>query len=1561
MQTSVTDIGGCVEEMVSLLKLRHKLLSLGTAALTLASMAVFAPPASATDVEPTGLTAFSLKAGFLRVNSGLETEQFFDLTPGQPGVTQCNDGVDNNDAPPIGTGHDGLIDYPADPQCSSPLDDSELAAGFQPQESVVVAGTVAADGSISIPKNVRTSEAQARSLGGIYFPPGYVPDATLGALTAKFQPAPGSNVNTPATGSINVDTGAVAINIAVRIKLEGGSGLTALGDSCYIPSGNNGIPLNFTTGTTSPPGPNTPISGTPYSKINGRYTVVDNSFAVGTAGTCGPLGLANSSINSAFGLAAPAGRNAASFTFKAEPILNRIEQGPVANAGPNQFSHLGAEVTLDASESADPNEDPITSYSWTQTGGPEVELTGADTAHPTFTAPDDPASLSFEVTVTSQGGSDTDAVDVDVAFNVPPVANAGPDQSGLSVGTTATLDATGSTDANLDDLSYTWEQTGGPTVELSDVHAAKPTFTTPATGPTTLTFAVTVDDGFAGGTDTDSVDVNVIANQNPVPNPGPNQTGRTSGSTVTLDASGSTDPDGHALTYTWQQASGVPVNLSDIHAEKPTFVVPPAPDFVYPHSITFNVTAQDAFGGEATSTTPVSIQVVRTTPSITAVTRTPSGTVYSGDTVTLGATVNNPDGGTLAYTWSQASGRTTSLSATNVANPTFVVPPSGATPGTTSACTSGTGTTGPTSANCPRFSVVVTNTSTGSPASGSSTLGTYSSTAPGRPVANAGAPQNAAVNSTVTLNGTGSSQAQGHALTYQWSQTGGTPVTLSSTTDAQPTFTAPADPETLTFSLVVTDPQNPLVTSTTNQPVSNPATTTVTVKATAVDADAGPDQTGKTAGQTITLDGTNSFEPTNQPLQYTWEQIDGPAVTLSGADTAQPTFVAPPVTSPAGYTATFRLSVTNGGPEAGDSDTDEVSVSVVASTPTVTVSRAPSGTVFTGDTVTLTANITNPDGTDPGDYTYLWSQVSGRTTSLSSTTAANPTYVVPTSGSSATSACTSGTGSTSATSANCPRFQVVVTKTNTAKASTAAALAAYASTLPGRPTANAGAPQSVDGAELVTLHGSGTQAQGRTLTYAWTQTGGEPVTLSSSTAAEPTFTAPNVDTVLTFQLITTDPLNPVTSGSNQKTSVAATTTVTVTKVPLPVADAGEDQIVLVDEEVTLDGTGSTAAEERPFTYLWEQIGGPEVTLTGADTAQPTFTAPTLPTVLTFRLTVDDGLGSTSDTVDVTVTNNPPVANAGASQSVEGNSTVTLDGSGSNDPDGHTLSYLWEQTGGPAVTLSSDTADKPTFTAPLGPVTLNFRLTVDDGHGGTSSAMTSVTAGGTPGLDLGAELTGTVKGQNDYSSFSFKITNLGTVKRTVSNTDISVGAVRNGEPIDESEFVVATKSTTLKAGVSTSFTVKWNHGDTLDLGDLIDVNLCVLVPGDSAPDNNCGVVHSPTEELDLSAVTNLVAVRKGSTSNTHNVDMVNNGTTAVSPVRGSYFTLSIQVAGEDPVILTPKSVATTQLLPGASKRVGFVWTHPKYPVGTEITAIGCVVVPGNVSAQSCNTVEATVVP
>jgi hypothetical protein len=76
-----------------------------------------------------------------------------------------------------------------------------------------------------------------------------------------------------------------------------------------------------------------------------------------------------------------------------------------------------------------------------------------------------------------------------------------------------------------------------------------------------------------------------------------------------------------------------------------------------------------------------------------------------------------------------------------------------------------------------------------------------------------------------------------------------------------------------------------------------------------------------------------------------------------------------------------------------------------------------------------------------------------------------------------------------------------------------------------------------------------------------------------------------------------------------------------------------------------------------------------------------------------------------------VVNRPPVADAGADQTVEatgpGGAAVTLDGSGSTDPDGNPLQYTWTENGSPVATGVG-----PVVMLALGTHTLT--LTVDDG-------------------------------------------------------------------------------------------------------------------------------------------------------------------------------------------------------------------------------------------------------
>jgi glucose/arabinose dehydrogenase len=100
----------------------------------------------------------------------------------------------------------------------------------------------------------------------------------------------------------------------------------------------------------------------------------------------------------------------------AAPVAGGPNQPPVASAGPDLDGDGGTTVTLDGGGSFDGNGDPL-GYAWTQSAGPAVALSGAATAHPTFSAPavGTPTPLTFSLTVDDgKASSPSDTVVVTV-------------------------------------------------------------------------------------------------------------------------------------------------------------------------------------------------------------------------------------------------------------------------------------------------------------------------------------------------------------------------------------------------------------------------------------------------------------------------------------------------------------------------------------------------------------------------------------------------------------------------------------------------------------------------------------------------------------------------------------------------------------------------------------------------------------------------------------------------------------------------------------------------------------------------------------------------------------------------------------------------------------------------------------------------------------------------------------------------------------------------------------------------------------------------------------------
>ena len=201
-------------------------------------------------------------------------------------------------------------------------------------------------------------------------------------------------------------------------------------------------------------------------------------------------------------------------------------------------------------------------------------------------------------------------------------------------------------------------------------------------------------------------------------------------------------------------------------------------------------------------------------------------------------------------------------------------------------------------------------------------------------------------------------------------------------------------------------------------------------------------------------------------------------------------------------------------------------------------------------------------------------------------------------------------------------------------------------------------------------------------------------------------------------------------------SDTASLDIVVTNAP-PTADAGGPYAVLEGDTVQLDASGSTDPADDELTYAWDLDGDGE--FDDATGVRPDFSATALdgPVNVTVGLQVTDIAGATDTaTATITVSNAPPMADAGGPYTVVEGGSVQLDASGSTDPADDTLNYAWDFDGDGEY--DDATGSQPSFTAAglNGPVLFTVGLQVTDDDGDTDKTAVDVTVTQPEAIDLG---------------------------------------------------------------------------------------------------------------------------------------------------------------------------------------------------------------------------------
>lgn len=1023
--------------------------------------------------------------------------------------------------------------------------------------------------------------------------------------------------------------------------------------------------------------------------------------------------------------------------------VEAANQSPTANAGADISITLPTSTVTLSGSGSDPD-GSVASYAWVKVSGPSAgTLANATTSTLTITGLAQGIYV-FSLTVTDDKGfTDTDEVNITVnalPVNAPPVANAGADKS-ITLPNNSTSFTGSGTDSDGTIASYAWILVNGPSCTLSGQNTATLAVSNLVAG--SYTFRLTVTDN-NGGNGSDLVGLTVqpqTVNQSPVANAGSDISLTLPANSTVVNGS-ATDADGSIASYQWTKLAGPAANMAG-----QTTAILNLTDLVE-GIYSFQLSVTDDKGATGSDIVIVAVTAQNVAPLANA------GSDITINLPTNSAVMNgsgtDPDGTIQTYVWSQTSGPSSAtlsgvsspnLTASNLLQGTYifrltVMDDDGTSSSDEVKIIVNAANLAPTaSAGSNRTITLPTNTTTftglGTDVDG--TIASYAWSQIGGPAAvlsnentvtltvevpttgafvfrltvtddegatafddvqltvnpavvNQPPTANAGGNKTITLpvnainlSGSGS-DPDGSVASYSWTKQSGPSATMENANTATVSLSNMLE-GTYLFRLTVTD----------NAGLTAFADATVTVLPALVNdapvANAGGDKTITLPTNSLNLSGSGS-DSDGSVVSYAWSKVSGPFATISNpslaivtiADLIQGVYV-------------FRLTVVD---NDGASSTDDVTIivnSIAANQPPIADAGPDQSIALPVNSLTLSGSGSDADGTVSQ---YAWSKISGpgatmsgaTTPSLGLSNLVEGTYV----------------------------FRLRVTDDDGSVDTDDVKVTVQPATVNQSPIANAGVDQIVTAPnDQLTLFGSASDPDGSVVLYAWTKQSGPSATLVNEST--PTLTVSGmIEGTYIFRLTVTDDDGSIDTDDVTVTVNAATVNQN------PIADAGEDQTVVLPTSIaTLSGAGSDA-DGSVAMYTWVKVSGPAVTMVGESTATLSI-SDLLEGTYVFRLSVEDNDGATdSDEVTVIVlpssVNNIPVVNAGSDITIfEPQTTAELNGD-ATDSDGNLVSIGWTQVSGPAVAI---TTPNTLFTQVNGLAvgTYRFRLSATDDDAATA--------------------------------------------------------------------------------------------------------------------------------------------------------------------------------------------------------------------------------------------------